>query len=39
LSSDRSMLVRVRAVRGQRYFGAQELLPVKICAFILFFKK
>jgi hypothetical protein len=33
------MLVRARAIHGQRYLGAQGLLPINICVFILFFKK
>jgi hypothetical protein len=39
LSSDRSMLVRARAVHGQRYLSAQGLLPIDICVFILFLRK
>jgi hypothetical protein len=33
------MLVRARAVHEQRYLGAQALLPIDICVFILFLKK
>jgi hypothetical protein len=33
------MLERASAVHGQRYLGAQELLPIDIYVFILFLKK
>jgi hypothetical protein len=32
------MLVRARAVHGQRYLDVQGLIPIDICVFILFLK-